>query len=624
MISHRSSAHRAVPGQWAFYRLATAVLMVATLYWAKSVLIPVALAVLLAFALAPLAEWLERRGVGRVFGALAVSAVALGLLGGLGWVTVAQGRNLSDEVVKHTPDLKAKFAPVLHLLARLDPSGEATKREGEAASKPADLAAEAEPTDRSRAGPVPVTVVRSSGMGALQWLPSVAAPAAESLASTLLVTVLTIFLLVQRESVRDRVLALAGRRGLTATTRALEDASRRVSKFLLLQASTNAAMGTLVALGLWALGVPYAGLWGVFTAALRFVPYIGIWVAALFPFALAVAVFPGWGPALGVLALYGVSDAVMSNAVEPLLFGRGTGVSSLALLVAAAFWAFLWGPIGLLLAVPLTVCLVVLGEHSESLKFLQVLLGDEPQVDPAARYFHRVLSREADEAAVLVSEQAAERPLLEVYDEVLLPTLAQAKTERDRGDLSAAEEREFYRVTRDVLDGVLAGYRVETGATDEPAKPEVRVIACATKGEADRLALGMLRDVARPAGCEVEVVAPAQLVTTAQEHARSSSAEVVVCVAAVSPGGLAQAAGLIKQVKARVKGAQVLVGRWGTSGDRAETEQFLKAAGATRVSWTLRETLDQFAPGGAPPKSPKPTRGAPETPAGADKVTVPA
>ncbi|MBN8909171.1 MAG: hypothetical protein J0H99_21750, partial [Rhodospirillales bacterium] len=220
-------------------------------------------------------------------------------------------------------------------------------------------------------------------------------------------------------------------------------------------------------------------------------------------------------------------------------------------------------------------------------------------VDPAARYFHRVLSGESDEAAVLVAEQAESRPLLEVYDEVLLPTIAQAKAERDRGELSADEERTFYRVTRDVLAGVLAVHRAESGAANEPERPAVRVFGCSTKGEADRLALEMLRDVARPAGCEVEVVPAGRLVAAAQERARPGE-EVVVCIGAVSPGGLARAAGLIKQLKARVKGVRVLVGRWGTADDRADTEKFLTAAGAAKVTWTLRETLAEFAPAGAP------------------------
>lgn len=608
----RSPARRFAPGQRLFYRLSTTILLLATLYWAKAVLIPVALAVLLAFALTPFALWLERHRAGRVPSALLVTGVALALMAGLTWVAVMQVQNLLDEVPKHGPELSAKFGPILNLAKRLDPPAGPAKPDG---SAPGEVDA-GKPHDK----PVPVTIRKSDEASAIAWLPTLAMPAAEMLASALLVTVLTLFLLIQRESVRDRLLSLAGRRGLTATTRALEDAGKRVSKFLLLQLGTNATMGVVAALGLWAIGVPYAALWGLLTAALRFVPYIGIWLSALFPFTLAVAVFPGWGPGVAVLVLYAVADGLMSNAVEPLLFGHGTGVSSLALLVAAAFWAFLWGPLGLLLAVPLTVCLVVLGEHVPSLKFLQTVLGDQPDVDPAARYFHRVLSNEADEAAVLVAEQAEGRPLLEVYDDVLLPTLAQAKTERDRGDLNPSEEREFYRVTRDVLEGVLAQHRVETGATDEPARPAVRVIACSTKGEADRLALMMLRDVSRPEDCEVEIVPAARLVAAAQDRARAGGEGVVVCIAAVSPGGLAQAAGLVKQVRARVKGVKVLVGRWGMTGERTDTERFLTAAGAAKVTWTLRETLAEFAPGGAPPK---PTPDAVETPAEPGKVTVP-
>jgi predicted PurR-regulated permease PerM len=585
---------------------------VATLFWAKTVLIPVALAILLSFVLAPVAEWLERRRLGRVPAALGVSVVALMLLGVLGWVAAVQVRNLYEDRNKYAPNLTAKFQPVLRLIDRLDPSGATTRTiEGEPPPSPGEGGNNA---------PVPVKIERDKSIEVLQWIPTIAAPAAETLASVLLVTVLTIFLMIQRESVRDRLLALAGRRGLTATTRALEDAGRRVSKFLLLQSSTNAAMGVITGVGLWAIGVPYPALFGVLTAILRFVPFVGIWLAALLPFALAVAAFPGWGPALGVLALFGISDALMSQGLEPLIFGKGTGVSPLALLVATAFWAFLWGPVGLLLAVPLTVCLVVLGEHSHSLKFFKTLMGEEPEVDPGAKYFHRVLSREADEAAVLVSELAAQRSLLEVYDDMLLSTLAQAKAERDRGGLSPAEEREFYRVTRDVLDGVLSTYRAETGATDEPAKPAVRVIGCATKGEADRLALVMLRDVARTTGCEVEVVPAPRLAAAAADQARRDE-DVVVCIAAVSPGGLAQAAGLIKQVKARVKGVKVLVGRWGITPNKTETEQFLTHAGAAKVTWTLRDTLDQFAPDGAPPKEPKQT---PTATADAGKVVVPA
>lgn len=612
-----------VPGQRAFYRLATILLVVGVLFWAKSILIPIALAVLLAFALSPVAVWLERRGLGRAASSLLVSVAALGLLGGLGYVAGSQVRRLAAdfENPQYRDNLTQKFAPVLGLVDRLEHLNEAAG--GDPVDKPAGRSTDlgwpfgdvaAEPAK----GPYPVTIVSPRGAAALEWLPSVALPAAEGLATALLVAVLTIFLLIQREGMRDRLLALAGRRQLTTTTRALEDAGRRVSKYLLLQAMTNAAMGLVVCVGLYFIGVPYAALWGLLTAALRFVPYLGIWLSALFPLTLALAVFPGWTQAGLVLAVYAGFDLVLTNVIEPLLFGHGTGVSSIALLVAAAFWAFLWGPVGLLLAVPLTVCLVVLGEHVPSLQFLRTLLGEEAQVDPAARFFHRVLSRQPDEAALLVGEQAAGRPLLDVYDDVILPAVAQAKTERDRGDLGADDEREFYRTARRVMNGILAETRVDAGAADTPAGG-ARAVGCSTKGEADRLALYMLRDVARPAGCEVEIVPAAKLVETVAARVGRGE-DVSACIGAVSPGGLAQAAGLCKELRRRFPKLTVVVGRWGVTEDRAGTEKLLTGAGASAVTWQLRETVAAVAP--APPPKEEPT--APATPAQPGQVSVPA
>lgn len=616
--SPRFSLARMARGQRTFYRLATVALVVAALYWGQTILIPVALGILLAFALTPAAAWLERRGLGRLTASLAVSAVALAVLAGLGWVAGAQLRHLAADLPKYAENITRKVEPLQHLLDGLA-RVEALGAPDPAAAGPPDPAAPPadQPADAGR-GPLPVTVVKDKGAQALEWVPALAAPVGHGLATFLLVAVLTVFLLSQRESVRDRLLALAGRRRLTTTTRTLEDASRRVSRYLLLQTATNAGLGAVAGVGLALIGVPYAALWGLLSAVLRFVPYVGLWLSVLFPLSLAVAVFPGWWQAGLVLAVYLVADLVLTNAIEPLLFGHGTGVSSLALLVAAGFWAFLWGPAGLLLAIPLTVCLVVLGEHVPSLGFLRTLLGDQPQVDPAARYFHRVLAREFDQAAMLVEEQAAGRPLLEVYDQVILSAIAQAKGERDRGDLTPSEERRFYRVTQDVLDGVLAGPRAEAGATDRPDRPAARVVGCSTKGEADRLALSMLRDVARQAGCEVEVVPAGRLVDEVTARAGRGE-EVVACIAAVSPGGLAQVAGLVKVLRARAPRVQLLVGRWGVSGDRTETEKFLRAAGVENVTWTLRETLAAIAPEEA---SPAGGPGRVVTPAKPGQVTV--
>ena len=457
-----------VAGEKAFYRLAVILMIVGVLYWAQAVFLPLALAILFAFALTPVARWLERRRVGRVPAALLSTAAAIGLIAGVLAITEQQTERLIVDLRGDTyqKNIARKLDPVLALIHRLD------RMEDEVSPQPPPkpTGEPPKPTDP----PTPVLV--KSGTGVLGWLPSLARPLAEVVTTLLLVAVLTVFMLIQRQTTRDRLIGLARRRQLTMTTRALDDAAHRVGRFLLLQAATNATMGLIMWVGLSLIGVPYAALWGLLTAGLRFLPYVGIWLSALFPFGLALAVSPGWGPAVLVLALYGGFDAVMSNVVEPLLFGHGTGVSSLALLLAVVFWAFLWGPVGLLVAVPLTVCLVVLGEHIPSLGFLRTLLGDAPEVDPGTLFFHRALVGDYDGAAVLIGEQA-DTPLAEVYGNVLLPALAQAKAERERGSLDPEEERRVYRGARAVLVGVLAARRPSASGTPGPV-----VIGCAAQG----------------------------------------------------------------------------------------------------------------------------------------------
>ncbi len=601
-----------VAGEKAFYRLAVILMIVAVLYWAQAVFLPLALAVLFAFALTPVAGWLERRGLGRVPAALLSTAAAIGLVAGVLVVAGRQAERLALDLrgEAYQRNIARKLDPVLELVHRLDRLEAAATPEPP--PKPADEPAK--PTDP----PTPV-MVKQPGAGVLGWLPALIRPLAEVAATLLLVAVLTAFMLVQRETTRDRLIGLARRRQLTTTTRALDDAAHRVGRFLLLQAGTNAAMGLIVGVGLSLIGVPYAALWGLLTAALRFLPYVGIWASAVFPFGLALAAFPTWWPAVLVLALYGGFDLVMTNVVEPLLFGHGTGVSSLALLLAAVFWAFLWGPVGLLLAVPLTVCLVVLGERVASLGFLRTLLGDAPAVDPGALFFHRALGGDDDGAAVLVGE-LAETPLAEVYDRVLLPALAQAKAERGRGELDAEEERRVYRAARSVLAGVLAARRPgEAAAVSGPV-----VVGCAAGGVADRIALGMLRDLAALAGCRVAVVPAAKLAAEVEGRVRSGGA-VTVCVAALAPGGLSQAARLCEQVRARCPDARVVVGRWGSEPDPAVAEKFLRSAGAGRVTWTLGEALREVAPpggtpGAAPTSAPRP---APISVLGQSRAEVP-
>jgi predicted PurR-regulated permease PerM len=568
-----------VAGEKSFYRLAAILMIVGVLYWAQAVFLPLALSVLFAFALAPVAGWLERRHLGRVPSALLATGAAISLVAGVLVVAERQAERLALDLRgdAYQENIARKVNPVRELVHRLDRAVAAVT-----SAPPAD-----EPPKPADTPPV---LVQQPDAGVVGWLPSLARPLAEVVATLLLVAVLTGFMLVQRRTTRDRLLGLARRRQLTTTTRALDDAAHRVGRFLLLQAATNAAMGLIVGAGLALIGVPYAALWGLLTAALRFLPYVGIWAAALFPFGLALAAFPGWWPALLVLALYGGSDLVMTNVVEPLLFGHGTGVSPLALLMAAVFWAFLWGPVGLLLAVPLTVCLVVLGEHIPSLGYLRTLLGEAPAVDPGTLFFHRALVGDADGAAVLIGEQA-DAPLAEVYERVLLPALTQAKAERAGGGLDAEEERRVYRAVREVLAGVLAGRR-PTGPAGGATGPVV--IGCAAHGAGDRIALGMLRDLVAEAGGELVVVSSVRLAAEVESRKRRDR-PVAVCIAAVAPGGLSGAARLCERLRAENAGARVVVGRWGSEPEPEAAERLLRSAGAAQVTWTLTETLSEIA-----------------------------
>ena len=576
--------------QRSFYGLAMICLVVLILYTGKVVLVPIALAVLLSFALSPPSDWLEARKVPRRFSVPIVIVVSVLLLGMAGWTAARQIRALSNEIPKHRENLDRKIEPILRFsegLSKLQEVGKKSPDKPPLESKPGDA-------------PTPV-VVAPPGSSGLSYLPTLAQPVVEILANTFLVFVLTIFFLAQRESLRARVIGLVGRTRLTGTTRALEDAGKRVGQYLLLQLGTNAAVGLAVGIGLTFMGVPYAALWGLLTVLLRFLPYVGIWASALGPVLLTVAISPGWTQPFLILGIYVAIDLLMANVVEPLLFSHGTGVSSVALLIAAVFWAWLWGPVGLLLATPLTVCLVVLGKHVPSLKFLGLLLGDESTLDPAARYYDRVLARDYDEVTLMLKEYAEGKTADQVYDDVILPALAQAKTDREQQDLTADQEQAVYDTTGQMLK-MLARHP----AADTPPAPALRAIGCAVKGEADTLALQMLRDALGPSGAGVTVVTPADLLAEVGKETQTGR-PVGVCLTALSPGGLTQCGELCKQIKAQYPQTRVIVARWGETQDTTQTAAYLKDSGADFIGWSLQELKAELvATGRGPGSKPKP------------------
>jgi hypothetical protein len=310
-----------------------------------------------------------------------------------------------------------------------------------------------------------------------------------------LVIVLVVFMLIYGEDLRDRMIRLIGHGRLLITTRAIDEASQRISRYLIMQLVINASFGLALGIGLFLIGVPYVLLWGVLAAVLRFIPFVGSWLVAAILLTFSVAVFPGWTQPLLVSALVAALELVSNQVMEPLLYGHSTGISPVALIIAAAFWTWLWGPVGLALSTPLTTCLVVLGKYVPHLEFLDILLGDEGTLDAGMGFYQRLVARDQDEAVAVVEDYLQNHPAETVYDDILVPALVLAKRDRTRGELTTDDEQFIYQVTRDILNDILpsqvtqsAGNEITTG---EHAGPQVILLGCPARDEADELALHM-------------------------------------------------------------------------------------------------------------------------------------
>jgi predicted PurR-regulated permease PerM len=569
----------------------------AILYVAQAVLMPMVLAVLLTFLLAPVVGLLERRRLGRVVPVLVVVVLMFVVLGAITWAIALQFVSLSSEVPRYRDNLKHKIADIRGAGQGgvLEQVQSAAKEVTEELQKEAPAA-----TPGDKATPVPVPVVIRPEPTGLWQLP----PLLEWLGSAAIVFVLVIFMLLERQELRNRLIRLVGYGRLATTTRALDEAGERISRYLLMQTIINGSFGLGIGLGLVLIGVPYAVLWGFLAAVLRFIPYVGPWAAAALVGLFSLAVFPGWLPPLLVAGLFVILELLSNLIMEPMLYSQSAGASPVALLVAAAFWTWLWGPVGLMLATPLTVCLVVLGKHVPELEFITVLLADQPAMDPDVRYYQRLLAMDADEATEIVDEYLKTHPLEAVYDHVILPALTYAKRDRQRGRLSDDEERFIWQTTRDIVDelgvehveSASASPEGSTGPGDDAsgAMRRVRVLGCPARDETDALALAMLQHLLDPARWEVEIASPHLLVSEALSLVETRT-PAVVCIGALASGGQAShTRHLCKRLRARFPALRILVGRWGSQGVTDGIRHLMRAAGADQVGTTLVETREQI------------------------------
>jgi predicted PurR-regulated permease PerM len=564
----------------------------AALFLAKGVLIPIALAGLLTFLLSPVVNGLERAGLwrvrgGRIYAVMLVVVLVFSALGGAAWVIAQQVLILGAELPHYRGNLKRKISDIRG-------AGEhGALAEVQSAAKEVMGELHKEQAAKGEAKPVPV-VVKSESAGV--WpIPKLL----EALAAASFVVVLVIFMLIEQHEIRNRFIRLTGHGRLASVTRGLDEAAERISRYLIAQTMINAAYGTALGLGLFLIGVPYAVTWGFLAFALRFIPYLGPFMAAVGPIVLSLAVFNNWERPLITIGLFLAVELLTYMLIEPFLYGQSIGVSQVALLVALAFWTWLWGSVGLVLGTPLTVCLVVLGKHVPALSFIGVMMADEPALPVDVSYYQRLLAGDSVEGTEILDGYLAEHSLIEVYDGVLVPALSRAKRDRVTGRVSAEEVQGIYEAARESVERLADhrppadGEKSDAGWREGTGGGAPYVLACAADDEGDGIALSMLRQLVSPAECEIELASAHTLSGEIASLAAEKKPSVVL-IAALSPEDLARARHLCKRLRARLPDIKILVGRWGGADTKANDREALVAAGADEVGVTLAQSRDQL------------------------------
>jgi predicted PurR-regulated permease PerM len=549
------------------YGLIAGIAAVVALYFARAVLIPFALAMLLSFLLTPLVKQLQRLRVPRAPAVILVVFLAVASAVLVGIVVTNQLVDVTGQLPTYRDNIQRKLT-FLHNGAGIGvvKATEAVTELGAEVVEtlPGATRQRAPRTGRNSAPlkpgePVEVRVIQTPS-SSVEALLSLIAP----LGIAGVVLVFTIFILLRLEDLRNRFIRLVGHNHITLMTQALDDASQRISTYLFLQFVVNSVYGSVIGLGLHFIGLPNALLWGVIAAVFRFVPYVGSPIAAFLPIALSMAVFDGWTKSLMILGFFLVIEIVVGNFVEPMLYGAKTGISSLAMLVAAVFWTLLWGPIGLVLSTPLTVCLVVIGRHVPQLEFLHVLLGDEPVLTPELRFYQRMLASDLGEARQVLEQYLQSSSLLELYDSVVIPALSMAQRDRQQNDLDEAAAEIIYQNTRELVDE-LNEEHLEPRQGESVLSDVGRIVCIPSRTGADETIANMLVQLLEREGRQATCIPlrPQEEMMTQLAEARPD----IVVVSALQPFGLTHAKRSVAQVRTRLSNARLLIGLWNFTGE---------------------------------------------------------
>lgn len=591
----------------AVWMLASIAVVVAALYLAKGVLVPLTLAVLLSFLLSPVCDWLERRRLGRIPAVFVTVVVGFAVLGAATWTAVVQMTELAPRVPQYQTNFQAKLHSINDNLSAALNKFTKTAEDAEAMGRNLPPAAPGGEPGRHSDQSYAVHLIPSP-VSPLQILSGTFGTILEVLGSTGVVLLLVVFFLIRREDLRDRFVHLIGRGHLTVTTQTLEDAATRVSRYLATQFLLNLSFGIPVAVGLYFIGVPNAILWGIVATTLRFIPYIGIMIAAALPVGLAMAISTNWVAPLLTLGLFVALELVISNVLEPWLYGKHTGVSAVAVLVAAVFWTWLWGPVGLLLATPLTVCLLVLGKHVPQLSFLDILLGNEPVFELKTRVYQRLLAGDQEEVDELVEEALEQSSLAEVYDSVLIPALALAEIDRRRGDIDEARQKFIFQSLKETIEDLgerqkdLAEQQRNSDATETndqadfvisstSAKPCILLLPA--RNAADEIAATMLAQLVETSGFRVETISETVLSGELVDLIAERQAD-LVCISAMPPAAATHARYLCKRLQGHFPEGRLIVGLWNAQGDLAKARARIGCEAAVRVVATLAQAHEQI------------------------------
>ncbi len=601
------------------------VLAIGVLYFGRDIFIPFALAVLLSFALTPLVNWLRRLKLPRIAAVLVAVTLAFILIAGIAFVVGRQVVQLANNL----PTYQTTITQKVRSLQQSAPGGGIVEK---VTTTIEDLSKEISGDERKPEAPQPrlgagerpqgpVTVrLEAPQAKPLEIIQTVVGPLLAPLATAGLVVIFVIFVLLEREDLRDRFIKLAGAGDLQKSTQAINDAAARVSRYLLMQLVVNLTYGVPVGIALYFIGVPNAVLWGLLTAVLRFIPYLGPFLAALFPVALAVAVDPGWTMLFWVVGLFLVAELVSNNVIEPWLYGSSTGLSSLAIIMAAIFWTTLWGPVGLFLATPLTVCLVVIGRYVPQLEFLGVLLGSDPVLAPEERLYQRLLAGNLEEAVEIAEDYVDACSSREFYDNVAIPALRLAENDRQRSTTDTNYRRlvadTAICVVREVEDHVREKAESSDDLSEDPkpsageARPAA-VLCLAGRTELDRAAAEMTAQAIEERGIGARVLPPIAVSQGALGQLDLQGVD-VVCLCYLHPQPQVYARYICRRLRRRAPRVKLVVCCWNLAPGTEQTEDLKKQMAADAVFASLAACVDQVnawvsrptSPGETPPVRP--------------------